>query len=190
MNKKEIKNLICQSFEKDLEFERSALSGNEDESIFDEILELNHQIFRYFGLPYADRFLDVYYDYSKLKAVAEKDVDNAYNRLAKAAEEFLTAPVLPDEKRLGIALQNKENVYDILPELKIRDFHYFVFLYNELLLKKSIEIYQFLDEVNKVEKNNLYSDIDTLYHNNLDIFTYRNLKYKYKLAFIDKFIKL
>ena len=190
MNKEEIKKLIQISLKKEIAFEKTVKTDQLDEELFEEIVVLIKKILKYFGLPYSDRFLEVYYNYTPLKTVTDKDVDKAYNRLVRAAEKFLTLPVMPDEQRLKVAVENNESTYDVLPELKIKDFQYFVFLYEELLLSKLIESYEFLDEVNKVKKYNLYDDIDTLYHGNPDTHIYRKLKHEYKLAFVDKYLMI
>jgi len=160
------------------------------EEITEQILNIESEILLKFGLPESYRFLRILYDFSKSPICDAESMELAVKNLSDAAQEYLSQDALTDEQVLEHAIENQEDPFDVLPEIRVPVHDYTIFIFNEYLLTKLEKPTIIMEEFNKVTRYNLLDDIYLLenikdYKKTESYKRVRSLKLKYIDEYLD-----
>ena len=117
---------------------------SEDGELFDEILSIQGEILKSFGLPTSSENEKLLW-FSRLPTGLE--VENRIKLLHNTATEYLLSNARPDLQVLRDAQELEQDPYIVLPELKICTHIYTLFVYNKMLLKKKDTVENILHEL-------------------------------------------
>ncbi|MDX5423633.1 MAG: hypothetical protein LPK14_15370 [Hymenobacteraceae bacterium] len=156
--------------------------------LFEEILWSEQQLLAHFGLPNSDKYRKILWELTDKHSFQKKAVQQAIAKLQQAAEQHLLAPVHTAIEMLYLAQQERQNAFDVLPELGYVTHVYTLFLYEQLLLNGEASPEEILQELEKITELDCLSDLGTMSGKSSPRRTkvYRQLKDK--LQFLEGFI--
>jgi hypothetical protein len=145
----------------------------EDGQLFEQILAIQDQILKNFGLPTTpdnEKFL--FFE----SLPTDFEVENRIKLLHKTATEYLLSNAKSELQTLRDAQELNEDPFIVLPELKISTHIYTFFVYNEVLLQRKDTVENILHELKFVNQNNILGTIGKLKPNNIKSEVIQTLK--------------
>lgn len=130
-----------------------------DSKLFEEILFLQSQILKSFGLPETIDFLPLV-EFSSIPS--ESMLNEREAQLHSAAKTYLLTKAKSDVELLKDAKATSADPFNVLPELKVSNHAYTHFLYKEKFLKGIISEEIILDVFSKVRNISMLSFIGDL----------------------------
>jgi len=132
LNREQVKSKILSLTEKSLLLEQQGGPINNSE-LFEDILQLQDEILRSFGLPEKSKFAQIL---ECEDTPSNEELEELISFLEDIAREYLLANTETSIKILSNAKELKLDPFSVLPELKILTHIYSIFVYEEILLKE------------------------------------------------------
>ena len=156
-------------------------------ALFEEYLRLREKILKRFGLPEIE-------DFAKLFRVdaepTQLEIKERVKELHRVATDYRLSTAKPEHQILKDAQENKENPFNVLPELGIETHSYTIFIYNYILLLQRDTIENILAELKKANKYKILNALGNLEQGNVK--EPEKLIQKLKqdgIKYLDEFIK-
>jgi hypothetical protein len=119
----------------------------EDGQLFEQILEVQDEILKSFGLPATSDNGNLLW-FGSLPT--DSEVENRIKQLHETATNYLLSNAKPGLQILREAQEFNQDPFVVLPELKISTHTYTFFVYNEILLKKKDTVENILHDLELV----------------------------------------
>lgn len=179
-----MKKLLLEYLQKKTQFEKKG-EPNENDELFEEILFIEDNILKKFGLPSSKKYSKILWEFDN-----KDDIETIISSLNKAAKEYLISPPKLELEILLEAIREKSNPYDILPEIGVVTHDYTLFIYNHILLTQKKDVGIIWNEYKKVHMDDLLSKVYILgtKNNPQSDILYKEIK-KYNLKFLNDYLK-
>lgn len=138
---------------------------NEDGQLFEEILALQDEILKGFGLPTTSENENIIW-FSQ--PPTDEELNERANQLQKTATEYLLSDAKPDLQILIEGLEMDQDPFMVLPQLKIATHSYTFFVYNNILLKRKDTVENVLHQLRLVNRPKILGALGTLEQNNVE----------------------
>lgn len=121
------------------------------DSDYDDLLELEKEILKKFGLPSTFSNRAVIEVFGLGNDLSDESIEHFIDELADKSEEYLTSPVSSDKQQLLMAREEYTFFDDVFAKLNFSGNSYQVFIYEELFCKYKIDDDAAFAEMKKAE---------------------------------------
>jgi len=139
----------------------NAKSERNNDDYISQMLDIEERVLAYFGLPFASKFLRLFYKLNTDKAKETEEIARFIAEINKTAEKYLLEPVKTDIERIQEGLKSKIDPMDILAEMKIDMTYYHLYVFS-LGREGKITSQNILEEFKKIGK---HEDLSALLSN-------------------------
>lgn len=129
--------------------------------LFEELLGLQTDILKKFGLPSMEKYCRYLWSITDLK-LNDKLISKKIKELEQYAKDYLSSESCSPVDLLSMAVAEGRAYGDVLPELGFPEHEYFIFVYNDFLLTGKASPESVFKEFNIIRENNLFEQINKL----------------------------
>lgn len=157
-------------------------------SLFEDYLEARVRILAQFGLPEAEEFLFLL---ATGDVLTPDEAEQVIAELHEAATQYLLSPVRREEQVLEEARAEKQNPFNVLPELGIITHSFTLFVYDAVLLKNRDTVENVWQCLKMTKQPPIIEALGTLYADgqSRDETAFRFLQ-SCELPYLDEFIAM
>ena len=142
---------------------RSAINHLELENIYNEVLTVENEILKRFGLPQLLKCREILFDFIATDK-SDNEMMKTITSLSAVAKEFLLSSPKSEIEILRAAKLEDLKTYDVLPEIGIEDCIYTMFVFEEIFKKNRCSEKRFISILKEIDETT-YHELGRIHYN-------------------------